>query len=82
MFSEQERRATFFRSVRQYCLVASIISNIRSRCAATHRHDLQSPSRFVEEDVLLKLKTYNYDVIVVYENFKGATLQTNQFWRN
>jgi len=24
-----------------------------------------------EEDVVLKLKTYNYDVVVVYENFKG-----------
>jgi hypothetical protein len=30
-----------------------------------------------EEDVLLKLKTYSYDVVVVYENFKGSTLQTN-----
>jgi hypothetical protein len=30
-----------------------------------------------EEDVLLKLKTYNYDVIVIYENFKGCTLETN-----
>jgi hypothetical protein len=30
-----------------------------------------------EEDVLLKLKTYNYDVVIVYENFKGANLQTN-----
>ena len=30
-----------------------------------------------EEDVLLKLKTYAYDVVVVYENFKGSTLQTN-----
>ena len=30
-----------------------------------------------EEDVVLKLKTYNYDVVVIYENFKGATLQTN-----
>jgi hypothetical protein len=30
-----------------------------------------------EEDVLLKLKTYSYDVIVIYENFKGSTLQTN-----
>ena len=29
------------------------------------------------EDVLLKLKTYSYDVVVVYENFKGSTLQTN-----
>src|SRR5437764_7776577 len=30
-----------------------------------------------EEDVVLKLKTYNYDVVVVYENFKASTLQTN-----
>src|SRR4051812_19310114 len=30
-----------------------------------------------EEDVLLKLKTYSYDVVGVYENFKGSTLQTN-----
>jgi len=30
-----------------------------------------------EEDVLLKLKTYNYDLVVVYENFKGSVLQTN-----
>ena len=30
-----------------------------------------------EEDVLLKLRTYSYDVIVVYENFKGSTLATN-----
>lgn len=30
-----------------------------------------------EEDVSLKLKTYNYDVVLIYENFKGATLQTN-----
>lgn len=30
-----------------------------------------------EEDVSLKLKTYNYDVVLIYENFKGSTLQTN-----
>ena len=30
-----------------------------------------------EEDVILKLKTYNYDVVIVSENFKGSTLQTN-----
>src|SRR5437764_2120538 len=30
-----------------------------------------------EEGVLLKLKTYNYDLVIVYENFKGSTLQTN-----
>jgi hypothetical protein len=30
-----------------------------------------------EEDVLLKLHTYSYNVVFVYENFKGATVQTN-----
>ena len=30
-----------------------------------------------EEDVLLKLATYSYNVIVVYENFKGARTDEN-----
>src|SRR5947199_4341214 len=30
-----------------------------------------------EEDVELKLMTYDYEVVIVYENFKGTTLQTN-----
>ena len=30
-----------------------------------------------EEDVFLKLRTYSYQVILVYENFKGTTLDTN-----
>jgi hypothetical protein len=34
-----------------------------------------------EEDVILKLRTYNYDLIVIYENFKGSTLQTNPILR-
>jgi hypothetical protein len=34
-----------------------------------------------EEDVILKLKTYNYDLIVIYENFKGSTVQTNPILR-
>ena len=34
-----------------------------------------------EEDVSLKLKTYTYDVVFIYENFKGATLQTNPLLR-
>src|SRR5438045_9443759 len=28
-----------------------------------------------EEDVLLKLKTYSYNIVIVYENFKGSTPQ-------
>lgn len=30
-----------------------------------------------EEDVLLKLRTYSYNVVVIYENFKGSTPATN-----
>jgi DNA polymerase IIIc chi subunit len=30
-----------------------------------------------EEDVALKLKTYNYNVVIIYENFKGSKLETN-----
>ncbi|MFN2508274.1 MAG: hypothetical protein ABR589_05830 [Chthoniobacterales bacterium] len=30
-----------------------------------------------EEDVVLKLRTYSYNVVIIYENFKGSTLQTN-----
>lgn len=30
-----------------------------------------------EEDVLLKLRTYNYNVVIIYENFKGSTPQNN-----
>ncbi|CAN5733152.1 hypothetical protein BH20VER1_BH20VER1_12650 [soil metagenome] len=30
-----------------------------------------------EEDVLLKLRTYSYNVVIVYENFKGSTVETN-----
>jgi len=29
------------------------------------------------EDVLLKLSTYSYNVVVIYENFKGCTLENN-----
>jgi hypothetical protein len=34
-----------------------------------------------EEDVLLKLKTYSYNVVVVYENFKGSKPQNNPVLR-
>jgi hypothetical protein len=35
-----------------------------------------------EDDVLLKLRTYSYEVVVVYENFKGTTLDTNPILQN
>jgi hypothetical protein len=34
-----------------------------------------------EEDISLKLKTYNYDVVVIYENFKGSKLEANPILR-
>lgn len=34
-----------------------------------------------EEDVILKLKTYSYDVVVIYENFKGSKVETNPILR-
>src|SRR4051812_20514828 len=34
-----------------------------------------------EEDVLMKLRTYNYSVVIVHENFKGSTLQNNPILR-
>jgi hypothetical protein len=34
-----------------------------------------------EEDVSLKIRTYNYNVVVIYENFKNTTLQTNPLLR-
>src|SRR6185436_9476584 len=30
-----------------------------------------------EEDVILKLQTYSYNVVIVYENFKGSNEQSN-----
>ncbi len=35
-----------------------------------------------EEDVLLKLRTYSYNVVIVYENFKNSNLQTNPILRD
>ena len=34
-----------------------------------------------EEDVVLKLKTYSYDVVIIYENFKGSKVETNPLLR-
>jgi hypothetical protein len=34
-----------------------------------------------EEDVVLKLQTTSYDVVVIYESFKESTLQTNPILR-
>src|SRR5436190_7364222 len=34
-----------------------------------------------EEDVILKLQTYSYNVVIVYENFKGSSLEENPILR-
>ena len=34
-----------------------------------------------EEDVILKLQTYSYNVVIVYENFKGSNQQNNPILR-
>jgi hypothetical protein len=34
-----------------------------------------------EEDVVLKLKSYNYNVVVIYENFKGCKVENNPLLR-
>ena len=34
-----------------------------------------------EEDVLLKLRTYSYNVVIIYENFKGSNIQSNPILR-
>jgi hypothetical protein len=34
-----------------------------------------------EEDVILKLKTYSYDVVLIYENFKNCKLENNPLLR-
>ena len=34
-----------------------------------------------EEDVILKLQTYSYNVVIVYENFKGSTQENNPILR-
>jgi len=35
-----------------------------------------------EEDVLLKTRTYSYNVIIVYENFKGSKVENNPILRD
>jgi hypothetical protein len=34
-----------------------------------------------EEDVLLKLRTYSYNAVIIHENFKNSTLETNPLLR-
>ena len=34
-----------------------------------------------EEDVVLKLHSYNYEVVIIYENFKGCKVENNPLLR-
>ncbi len=78
MSSEQEQETTFFDLGDNTALVCVDHQQYQKVVVAqlidmTYKVHLG----LFEEDVVLKLKTYNYDVVVVYENFKGSTLQTN-----
>jgi hypothetical protein len=43
--------------------------------------DLPQHLGLFEEDVLLKLATYNYNVVVIYENFKRSKVDDNPILR-
>jgi len=51
----------------------------KGRCPSAHTNDLQSASRFVRRRRAPQAQTYNYDVVVIYENFKGSTLRRIDF---
>src|SRR5882724_6881342 len=78
MFSEQEHDATFFDLGDNTALVC-VDHQQYQKVVVPQLIDMTYKVHLglFEEDVLLKLKTYNYDVVVVSENFKGSTLQTN-----
>jgi hypothetical protein len=78
MFSEQEHEPTFFDLGDNTALVC-IDHQQYQKVVVPQLIDMTYKVHLglFEEDVLLKLKTYNYDVVVVSENFKGSTLQTN-----
>src|SRR5205814_5046094 len=78
MFSEQEHEATFFDLGDNTALVC-VDHQQYQKVVVPQLIDMTYKVHLglFEEDVLLKLKTYNYDVVIVSENFKGSTLQTN-----
>src|SRR5881398_768002 len=78
MLSEQEHETTFFDLGDNTALVC-VDHQQYQKVVVPQLIDMTYKVHLglFEEDVVLKLKTYNYDVVVVYENFKGSTLQTN-----
>ena len=78
MFSEQEPETTFFDLGDNTALVC-VDQQQYQKVVVPQLIDMTYKVHLglFEEDVVLKLKTYNYNVIVVSETFKGSTLQTN-----
>ena len=82
MYSEQEHETTFFDLGDNTALVC-VDHQQYQKVVVPQLIDMTYKVHLglYEEDVVLKLKTYNYDVVVIYENFKGSTLQTNPILR-
>src|SRR5438046_10248590 len=78
MFSEQEHEATFFDLGDNTALVC-VDHQQYQKIVVPQLIDLTYKVHLglFEEDVILKLQTYSYDVVVIYENFKNSTLETN-----
>src|SRR5712671_6100214 len=82
MFSEQEHDATFFDLGDNTALVC-VDHQQYQKVIVPQLIDMTYKVHLglFEEDVMLKLKTYNYDVVVIYENFKNTKLETNPILR-
>src|SRR3981189_1718214 len=82
MFSEQEHEATFFDLGDNTALVC-VDHQQYQKIVVPQLIDLSYKVHLglFEEDVVLKLKTYTYDVVVVYENFKGSKVENNPLLR-
>src|SRR5438552_799159 len=78
MFSEQEHEATFIDLGDNTALVC-VDHQQYQKIVVPQLIDITYKVHLglFEEDVVLKLKTYNYDVVVIYENFKNSKLETN-----
>ena len=79
MFSDQEQSDSAFFDLGDNTALVCVDHQQYQKVVVTQLIDMTYKVHLglFEEDVLLKLKTYNYDVVIVYENFKGSTLQTN-----
>src|SRR5438046_7772244 len=78
MFSEQEHEATFFDLGDNTALVC-VDHQQYQKLVVPQLIDMTYKVHLglFEEDVVLKLQTYSYNVVIVYENFKGFSEQEN-----